>query len=697
MGQEFSGRVVLVTGAGNGIGRAHALAFAAEGARVVVNDLGGGRDGSGADTGPAAAVAAEIVARGGEAVSNTDSVTDFAGCERMVAAALDQWGRLDVVVNNAGILRDKSFVKMTEAEWDLVVAVHLKGSYNVCKAAIPALSKQGGAIVNTTSVSGMIGNYGQSNYAAAKAGIYGLTRVLAMELKKANITVNAIAPIAKTRMTEDIERVSGELTPEHISPIVVFLASEAAKNITGTIVGVAGQRLHLYEVRVNEGVEKAGHEPWTLAEIARDWSKITAFDEAPKPATAAAAGPDRVKEAFSHVPLAFRADKAGDWKARLHFAVKDGSSQTLVIGEGVCRVEEGLAGNPDCTLKTDSETIIGIFNQTMAPDKAFMKGKITADNMGVLMKFAMYFDFSARPAVAVAPAGAAPAAPALAVAPTGAAPEKRVWPIGKVYEDGAKFAEPTFATMYAECTSDTSPAYVGADAIVPPMFHVRLFHGMMFKIATDPELELDLLRLVHGEHDATFHRPIRPWDLVQIRAKLESVEEKPSGTIVTSRLYAFVDGSLAVEAKTTYFVRAPKRAEGGAKAPAAPVPDRGPPAFEASFPIASDLSIRYAVPSLDDNPIHIDADTARAAGHKDLILQGLCTMAMTGAAACREVSRNDARRIRRLAVRFARPVPNGGNLTTRGWSVAPGVYALETVDEAGNLVISNATIELADR
>lgn len=690
MGEAFSGRVVLVTGAGNGIGRAHALAFAAEGARVVVNDLGGGRDGSGADTGPAAAVAAEIVARGGDAVYNTDSVTDSAGCERMVAAALDRWGRLDVVVNNAGILRDKSFVKMTEAEWDLVIAVHLKGSYNVCKAAIPALSKQGGAIVNTTSVSGMIGNYGQSNYAAAKAGIYGLTRVLAMELKKANITVNAIAPIAKTRMTEDIERVSGELTPGHISPVVVFLASEAAKNITGAIVGVAGQRLHLYEVRVNEGVEKAGHEPWTLAEIARDWAKITAFDEAPKVAAAPAAGPDRVAEAFSHVPLAFRADKAGDWKARLHFAVKDGSAQTLVIGDGVCRVEAGLTGNPDCTLKTDSETIIGIFNQTMAPDKAFMKGKITADNMGVLMKFAMYFDFSARPAAGGGPAQApAPVDPAPAAA--------KVWPIGKVYEDGARFAEPTFASMYADCTSDTSPAYAGPEGIVPPMFHVRLFHGMMFKIATDPELDLDILRLVHGEHDAIFHRPIRPWDLVQIRAKLESVEEKPSGTIVTSRLYAFVDGSLAVEAKTTYFVRAPKKADAGPKAAPAPAPDRGPPAFEASFPVADDLSIRYAVPSLDDNPIHIDVATARAAGHPDLILQGLCTMAMTGASATRLVGDNDARRIRRLAVRFARPVPNGGVLTTRGWSVAPGVYALETADAAGNLVISNATIELADR
>ncbi len=690
MAKAFSDRVVLITGAGNGIGRAHALAFAAEGARVLVNDLGGGRDGSGGGQGPAHAVAAEIVAAGGDALANSESVTDPGGCERMVAAALDRWGRLDVVVNNAGILRDKSFGKMTEAEWDLVIAVHLKGTYNVCKAAIPALSRQGGAIVNTTSVSGMIGNYGQSNYAAAKAGIYGLTRVLAMELQKAGITVNAIAPIAKTRMTDDIERVSAELTAGHISPVVVFLASEAAKAITGTIVGVAGQRLHLYEVHMNEGVEKPGADPWTIAEIARDWARITAFEEAPK-AAAPAAGPDRVREAFSYVPLAFRADRAGDWKARLHFAVKDGSSQTLVIENGLCKVEDGLTGAPDCTLKTDSETIIGIFNQQIAPDKAFMKGKITADNMGVLMKFAMYFDFSARP-----PATATPApGPVPVVIPEVVA--AKVWPIGKTYEDGAKFADPTFAAMYADCTGDTSAAYAGPEAIVPPMFHVRLFHGIMFRIATDPELELDLLRLVHGEHDATFHRAIQPWDLVQIRAKLESVEEKASGIIVTSRMYGFVDGTLAVEAKTTYFVRAPKGASGTPKAPPPPAPDRGAPAFEATIPIAADLSIRYAVPSGDDNPIHIDPATARAAGHRDLILQGLCTMAMTGAAATRAVGNNDARRIHRLAVRFARPVANGGTLTTRGWRVAPGVYSLETADEGGDLVISQATLELSDR
>lgn len=685
MGGEFTGRVVLVTGAGNGIGRAHALAFARVGAHVVVNDLGGARDGSGADGGAAAAVVAEIVALGGEALANTDSVADGAGAERMVAAALDRWGRLDVVVNNAGILRDRSFSKLTEAEWDLVVAVHLKGTYHVCRAAIPALARQGGAIVNTTSVSGLVGNFGQSNYAAAKAGIYGLTRVLALELKKAGITVNAIAPIAHTRMTEDIAGIEPALSPDHVSPVVVFLASEAARQVTGAVIGVAGQRLHLYEVHTNDGVEKPGAEPWTVAEIGAAWDRITAWAPVAAPA-AATGGPDVVAEAFALVPMAYRPDRAGDWRCRIHFVLKDGGGHTLIVEEGACRVEPGATGAADCVIKTDRDTIVGIFNQTIAPDKAFMKGKITADNMGVLMKFAMAFDFSARPA---APAGSAVAGAKAATGP-------RAWPIGKIWEAGAAFVEPRFATLYADCTADPSPRYRAPDPIAPPMFHVRLFHALMFKVATDPELGLDILRLVHGEHDATFHRPLRPWDLVQLRARLEAVEEKASGTVVTSRIFGFVEGELAVEALTTYFVRGPSR--GGAREPAAEAPAPPPPTFTVQVPVAADLSHRYAVASLDDNPIHIDPAMARAAGHPDLILQGLCTMALTGAAASRAAGTEaEPRTITRLAVRFARPVPNGTTLTVSGWAEGADRYRLETALPDGTVVIRNALVEFAPR
>lgn len=682
MGTLLRDRVVLVTGAGNGIGRAHALACAREGARVVVNDLGGGRDGSGASTDAATTVVREIEAFGGEALANADSVTDPAGCARMVQSAIDRWGRLDVVVNNAGILRDRTFVKLSEAEWDLVVHVHLKGTQNVIRAALPSLLVRGGAIINTTSYSGLIGNFGQSNYAAAKAGVYGLTRVLALELQKAGVTANCVAPIAKTRMTTEIAMVDAEWTPEQISPIVVFLASELGKGVTGRVFGVQGQRIHAYEMKVNDGVEKPGAALWTAEEISERLTDILSF-EAPAP-KAATDAPSPVRDVFALAPAAFRADRAGDFSARIHFAVKDGPSQTLVIAKGVAHVEEGLAGAPDCTVKTDAETIVGIFRQTVDAQKAFMKGKISADNLSVLMKFAMYFDFT--PA-----GGAAPGtAPVVVDAP------KR-FPIGKLYDGGYRFAEPALALAYAAATGDDSPAYTGPDAICPPMFHVRLFKGLSFAIASDPELGLDLLRLVHGEYEVTIHAHIRPWDLVQVRGRLESVEQKSSGLLVTSRLYGIVDGRTMIECRTAYFIRGPKKAAAVERAvERAPSVEAAPPAADwtSTLEIAGDQSLRYAVASLDENPIHTDAETARAAGLPGIILQGLCTMAMTGAALIRSAAGNDARRLRRLSVRFARPVLNGARLTARGWRQADGSWAIETRDEAGNVVISNAVGEL---
>jgi NAD(P)-dependent dehydrogenase (short-subunit alcohol dehydrogenase family)/acyl dehydratase/putative sterol carrier protein len=683
MGKLLADKVILVTGAGNGIGRAHALACAREGAHVVVNDLGGARDGTGADQGAAAKVVAEIEAMGGQAVANTDSVTDPEGCARMVEAALGRWGHLDAVVNNAGILRDKTFLKLTEDEWDLVVAVHLRGTMNVCRAAIPALSKQGGSIVNTTSYSGMIGNFGQSNYAAAKAGVYGLTRVLSMELRKAKIRANCLAPIAKTRMTEDIAMVEAEWTPEQIAPMVVFLCSDLAAAVTGQVFGVQGQRIHLYEVKTNDGVEKPGASPWTAEEIAARLGDISAWEKA-APAKATDSGASAaIRQAFSFAPAAFRAERAGDFKTRIHFAIKDDPGQTLVVENGAARVEDGLTGSPECTVKTDAETIIGIFQQTIDPQKAFMKGRITADNMGVLMKFAMYFDFSAGK-----PAAAAPTAAATAPAANG----PKQYPIGKTYEGGAVFAKPLDAEAYAAATDDPNGPYAGTDAICPPMFHVRLFKDLLFQVATDPELELDLLRLLHGEHHAVFHHPIRPWDLVQLRARLHAVEEKSSGLLVTSKVYGIVDGRTAVEVTTAYFIRGSKRGEKSAAPAAEAVPVA--PTFTTAVAVSADQSLRYASASLDDNPIHTDAATAAAAGLPGVILQGLCTMAMSGAALVAGPGGGDSRRLKSLGVRFARPVLNGATLQLRAWDGGGGAWSFDVLDDDGRTVISNGHAEL---
>jgi NAD(P)-dependent dehydrogenase (short-subunit alcohol dehydrogenase family) len=277
----LDGKVAVVTGAGGGIGRAEALLFAREGAKVVVNDVGGARDGTGAGASAASQVVEEIRALGGQATASFESVASPEGANAIVAAAVAAFGRIDILVNNAGILRDKTLMKMTEAMWDSVIAVHLKGTFLCSQAAAKQMIAQrdGGRIVNTTSVSGLLGNFGQSNYSAAKAGIYGFTRTAAVELQKHHITVNAVAPIAKTRMTEDLPMFQGiaSLTPEHIAPAALFLASPLCGDKTGLVLAVSGSRMYAYKVVESKGKFKDANEVWRAEEIADHWDAIVKF------------------------------------------------------------------------------------------------------------------------------------------------------------------------------------------------------------------------------------------------------------------------------------------------------------------------------------------------------------------------------------------------------------------------------------
>ncbi|VTU24046.1 Putative short-chain type dehydrogenase/reductase [Variovorax sp. SRS16] len=232
---DFNGRVAIVTGAGGGLGRQHALALAARGARVLVNDLGGARDGSGGSVSAAQAVVDEIRAAGGEAIANGASVTDFEAVQAMVQQAVDAWGRVDILVNNAGILRDKSFAKMELADFRLVLDVHLMGAVHCTKAVWPVMNAQKyGRIVMTTSSSGLYGNFGQSNYGAAKMALVGLMQTLSIEGAKNDIRVNCLAPTAATRMTEDLmpEDVLAALQPEAVVPAMLVLAAQDAPNRT---------------------------------------------------------------------------------------------------------------------------------------------------------------------------------------------------------------------------------------------------------------------------------------------------------------------------------------------------------------------------------------------------------------------------------------------------------------------------------
>ena len=278
----LNGKVAIVTGAGGGIGREEALALAREGAAVVVNDLGGARDGSGGGSRMADTVVEEIERAGGTAVANYDSVATVAGGQGILKTALDAFGQVDVLVNNAGILRDKTLGKMSEAEWDIVVQVHLKGTFCVTQPVFNHMRErnQGGSIINTSSTSGLEGNFGQTNYGAAKAGIAGFTRCLALEGKKSGIRVNAIAPVALTRLTEDLagfqnDELKERMSPAHIAPLIVYLASDLSKDVTKTTFFVGGGKISEMRMVRTEGATKASG-LWTPDEIAGRIKEILA-------------------------------------------------------------------------------------------------------------------------------------------------------------------------------------------------------------------------------------------------------------------------------------------------------------------------------------------------------------------------------------------------------------------------------------
>jgi 3-hydroxyacyl-CoA dehydrogenase/3a,7a,12a-trihydroxy-5b-cholest-24-enoyl-CoA hydratase len=298
---RFDDRVVIITGAGQGLGRAHALEFARRGAKVLVNDLGGAKFGGGADISVAQTVADQIKAAGGQAVADTNSVEDG---QRIVECAMDTFGRVDVVVNNAGILRDASFAKMTDDDWDSIYRVHLLGSMRVTRGAWPHMRKANyGRVIMTTSVAGIYGNFGQANYSAVKLGVVGLAKTLAVEGSAKNIFVNSVGPTAGSRLTETVlpKAVTEALKPEYVTPAVILLTHESS-TVTGRLFEVGGGWVSETRWEQTEGV--FFHDDFSAEQLQSRWDGATSFDN-PRHATTISESKSGIKERIgTEVPLA---------------------------------------------------------------------------------------------------------------------------------------------------------------------------------------------------------------------------------------------------------------------------------------------------------------------------------------------------------------------------------------------------------
>ena len=679
----FEGKVALVTGAGSGLGKQYALALAEEGASVVVNDLGTDRHGEGEETKSADTVVDEITDAGGTAVADYGSVSDPDDAEAMVDAAYDEFGQLDIVINNAGILRDKTLVKMEEPMWDAVIDVHLKGTFLVSRHAVRRMTDAGteGRIVNTTSYAGLKGNFGQTNYGAAKAGIAGFTRSLALEGQKYHVEVNAIAPIAKTRMTEDIDMVPDEYGPGDVVGLVLWLCSDDAQGVTGRVFGAHGHHYFEYNVETTPGVEL--DERWTIEQVGEQFDAIT---------EKASAGGDgegggQVRELFAMLPKVYDADSAGDWSATIAFVVEGTGTYGVDVSDGEATFVDGAPDSPDGEVTFDSaDTILDLAAGNLSPEKAFMGGQIAADNMSLLMKFGDYFDLEAAGKMAAGKVeDDADAGDDAEDRGPGPNPEA----VGKKFKPAARFVKPEDMVAYAKAVDDENPRYVGDDPDVgAPLLAVKPMFEALEDALSDKTLDADLMNLVHGEQEMVFYDVLRPWDLVAPRSEIASIEEKSSGWLVEVDQWLMRDGETVAEATSGLFVRNPEAEKSsGSDSDEADAADLGDPIYTETQVVADDQPKRYAEASGDMNPIHTDPQVAKAAGLPDVILHGLCTMAFGARAVVDGLLDSEVENLGRISVRFAKPVVPGAELEARIWEGDDTDFVFDMVDDDGDQVL----------
>jgi NAD(P)-dependent dehydrogenase (short-subunit alcohol dehydrogenase family)/putative sterol carrier protein len=407
---RFDGRVAIITGAGAGLGRTYALELAKRGAKIVVNDLGGARDGSGdGSRGPADKVVDEIKALGGEALANYDNVATVAGGANIVQSALDAFGTVDILINNAGILRDKSFLKMEPANWAGVLDVHLNGAYHATRPAFAVMKEKGyGRILMTTSAAGLYGNFGQTNYTAAKMGLVGLMNTLKLEGQKYDIKVNTIAPVAASRLTEDIlpPDFLDKLKPDLVMPMALYLVSENCPD-SGSIYNAGLGCFNRVAIVTGPGaVVGDGENIPTPEQLVSQWDAVSslkgakeyqnvneqigdllaAFSQPTRGSTEAAAGFGSAAEVFDAMPASFVADAAAGVAVVFQYIIsgEGGGDWYSVIHDGKCQVEAGAHEKPSCTLKMEGPDFLAMMNGQLPAMQAYTSGKLKIE--GDIMK-----------------------------------------------------------------------------------------------------------------------------------------------------------------------------------------------------------------------------------------------------------------------------------------------------------------------
>ncbi|XP_043441987.1 peroxisomal multifunctional enzyme type 2 isoform X1 [Prionailurus viverrinus] len=600
---RFDGRVVLVTGAGGGLGRAYALAFAERGASVVVNDLGGDFRGVGKGSSAADKVVEEIRSKGGKAVANYDSVE--AG-EKVVKTALDAFGRIDVVVNNAGILRDGSFARISDEDWDIIHRVHLRGSFQVTRAAWDHMKKQKfGRIIMTSSASGIYGNFGQANYSAAKLGLLGLSNTIALEGKKSNIHCNTIAPTAGSRMTQTVmpEDLLETLKPDYVAPLVLWLCHESCEENGGLFEVGGGWIGKLRWERSLGAIVRQKNQPMTPEGVKANWKKICDFENATKP--------QRIQESVgSIIGVISKIDS-------------DGGVSTNHVSHAASTAPSGFAGAigykfpPFSSAYTELETImyaLGVGASVKEPKD---------------MKF--------------------------------------------IYEGSSDFScLPTFGVIVAQ-----KPLVGGG-------------------LGEVPELPVSLEKVLHGEQYLELYKPLPRSGNLKCEAVIADVLDKGSGLVILMDVYSYFEKELICYNQFSLFLVGcggigGKRTSDKVKEAVA-VPNRPPDAVLTDVTSLNQAAL-YRL-SGDWNPLHIDPNFSSFAGFDKPILHGLCTFGFSARHVLQKFADNDASRFKAIKVRFSKPVYPGQTIKTEMWKEGNRIHFQTKIHETGDIVISNAYVDL---